>query len=56
MVTSLRALALGWFVLSLGVTSSATAAPAQQNKMKAFNEQTNTKEFGEGKMRNGRGL
>lgn len=49
MVTSLRALTLGLFVLSLGVTPFAMAAPAQQNKMKACNEQANAKGFGEGK-------
>jgi hypothetical protein len=49
MVISLRALTLGLFVLSLGVTPFAVAAPAQQNKMKACNEQANAKEFGEGK-------
>ena len=49
MLTSLRALALGLFVLSLGVTPFAMAAPGQQNKMKACNEQANAKGFGEGK-------
>ena len=49
MLISLRALTLGLFVLSLGVTPYAVAAPAQQNKMKACNEQANTKGFGEGK-------
>ncbi len=49
MVTSLRALTLGLFVLSLGVTPFAAAAPAQQNKMKACNDQANEKGFGEGK-------
>ncbi len=49
MVISLRALALGLFVLSLGVTPFAVAAPAQQNRMKACNEQANTKGLGEGK-------
>ena len=49
MVTSLRALTLGLFVLSLGVTPFAVAAPAQQNKMKACNDQANAKGFGEGK-------
>ncbi|HMS84267.1 MAG TPA: PsiF family protein [Nitrospira sp.] len=37
------------FVLSLGVTPFAMAAPEQQNKMKACNEQANAKGFGEGK-------
>lgn len=49
MVTSLRALTLWLFVLSLGMTPLAVAAPAQQNKMKACNEQANAKGFGEGK-------
>ena len=49
MLTSLRALTLGLFVLSLGVTPFAMAAPGQQNKMKACNEQANAKGFGEGK-------
>ena len=49
MLTSLRALALGLFVLSLGVTPFAMAAPGWQNKMKACNEQANAKGFGEGK-------
>lgn len=49
MVTSLRALTLGLFVFSLGVTPFAVAAPAQQNKMKACNDQANEKGFGEGK-------
>lgn len=49
MLTSLRALTLGLFVLSLGVTPFAMAAPAQQNKMKVCNEQANEKGFGEGK-------
>lgn len=35
--------------LSLGAAPVAMAAPAQQNKMKACNEQANAKEFGEGK-------
>jgi hypothetical protein len=37
------------FVLTLGVAPFAMAAPEQQNKMKACNEQANTKGFGEGK-------
>jgi hypothetical protein len=49
MLISLRSLTLGLFVLSLGVTPFAMAAPAQQNKMKACNEQANAKGFGEGK-------
>ncbi|MDI3464409.1 MAG: Phosphate starvation-inducible protein PsiF [Nitrospira sp.] len=49
MVTSLRALTFGLFMLGLGVTPFAMAAPAQQNKMKACNEQANAKKFGEGK-------
>ncbi|HWG95479.1 MAG TPA: PsiF family protein [Nitrospira sp.] len=49
MATSLRALTLGLFVLSLGVTPFAVAAPTQQNKMKACNDQANEKAFGEGK-------
>lgn len=36
-------------MLGLGVTPFAMAAPAQQNKMKACNEQANAKKFGEGK-------
>jgi len=49
MLISLRALTLGLFMFSLGVTPFAMAAPAQQNKMKACNEQANAKGFGEGK-------
>jgi hypothetical protein len=49
MLTSLRAFTLGLFVLSLGMTPFALAAPEQQNKMKACNEQANAKGFGEGK-------
>jgi hypothetical protein len=49
MVASLRALTFGLLVLGLGVTPFAMAAPAQQNKMKACNEQANAKKFGEGK-------
>ena len=49
MVTALRVLIFGLFVLSLGAIPFAVAAPAQQNKMKACNEQANAKEFGEGK-------
>lgn len=37
------------FALSLGGTPFAMAAPEQQNKMKACNEQANAKGFGEGK-------
>lgn len=49
MVTSLRALILGLFVLSLGVTPIVMAAPAQQNRMKTCNKQAKAKGFGEGK-------
>jgi len=49
MMTSLRALTFGLFVLGLGVTPFAMAAPTQQNKMKTCNEQANAKKFGEGK-------
>lgn len=45
----LRAITLTLFALSLGVTPFAVAAPEQQNKMKACNEQANAKGFGEGK-------
>lgn len=37
------------FVLTLGAAPLAMAAPEQQNKMKACNEQANAKGFGEGK-------
>ena len=49
MRTVLHTLTLALFVFSLGVTPLAIAAPAQQNKMKACNEQANEKGFGEGK-------
>ncbi|MBH0202631.1 MAG: phosphate starvation-inducible protein PsiF [Nitrospira sp.] len=49
METALRTLTITLFALSLGVTPFAVAAPAQQNKMKACNEQANEKGFGEGK-------
>ena len=49
MGTVVRALTLTLFVLSLGVTPFAVAAPEQQNKMKACNERANEKGFGEGK-------
>ena len=49
MWTTVRAFTLGLFVLSLGWAPFAMAAPAQQNKMKACNEQATTKGFGEGK-------
>lgn len=49
MLTAIRALTLGLFALGLGWTPFATAAPAQQNKMKACNEQANAKGLGEGK-------
>ncbi len=42
-------LILTFFTLGLGGTPFAMAAPEQQNKMKACNEQANTKGFGEGK-------
>ena len=44
-----RTLTLALFVLNLGVASLVMAAPDQQNKMKACNEQANAKGFGEGK-------
>lgn len=47
--TAIRALTLTLLVLSLGITPFAAAAPGQQNKMKACNEQANAKGFGEGK-------
>ena len=49
MWTMMRVLTLSLFVLSLGGTPYAVAAPAQQNKMKACNDQANTKGLGEGK-------
>ena len=49
MWTTVRALAFGLFVLGLGWTPFAMAAPAQQNKMKVCNEQANAKGLGEGK-------
>ena len=49
MSTMAYALVLALFTLSLGMPSFAVAAPAQQNKMKACNEQANEKGFGEGK-------
>ncbi len=49
MRTLVRTLTLAFFAFSLGVTPWAIAAPAQQNKMKACNEQANSKGFGEGK-------
>lgn len=45
--TAIRALTLTLFVLSLGMTPFAAAAPGQQNKMKACNEQANVKGVGE---------
>ncbi|MDH4154997.1 MAG: PsiF family protein [Nitrospira sp.] len=45
----LHTLTLICFALTLGVTPFAMAAPEQQNKMKACNEQANSKGFGEGK-------
>lgn len=49
MWTSVRILTLSMFLLSLGATPFTMAAPAQQNKMKACNEQATAKGFGEGK-------
>ena len=49
MQTLVRTLTLAFFAFSLGVTPWAIAAPAQQNKMKACNEQANEKGFGKGK-------
>lgn len=49
MQTVVRILTFAFFALSLAVTPWAIAAPAQQNKMKACNEQANEKGFGEGK-------
>lgn len=49
MWTIVRTLTLGLFVVSLGWTSLTMAAPAQQNKMKACNDQANAKRLGEGK-------
>ncbi|HKU52256.1 MAG TPA: PsiF family protein [Nitrospira sp.] len=49
MMTFLRALTFGVLMLGFGVTPFAMASPAQQNKMKACNEQANAKKFGEGK-------
>lgn len=45
----LHTLTVTVFALSLGVIPFAMAAPEQQNKMKACNEQANAKGFGEGK-------
>lgn len=49
MWTYVRTLTFVLCILGLGVTPFAVAAPAQQNKMKACNEQANGKGFGEGK-------
>jgi hypothetical protein len=49
MWTTVRALTLALFVLSLGVTPFAVAAPGQQNKMAACNKDANDKGLGEGK-------
>lgn len=49
MQTVVRTLTLAFFALSLGVTPLVLAAPAQQNKMKACNEQATAKGLGEGK-------
>jgi hypothetical protein len=49
MYTAIRTLTLALFVLSLMMTPFAVAAPGQQNKMKACNEQANAKGLGEGK-------
>ncbi len=44
-----RTVVLALFTISIGMPSFAVAAPEQQNKMKACNEQANAKGFGEGK-------
>jgi hypothetical protein len=49
MWTTVRGLAFLAFVFNLGIAPLAVAASAQQNKMKACNEQANEKGFGEGK-------
>jgi hypothetical protein len=49
MSTALRVITVALFMVSLGVTPFAMAAPEQQNKMKACNERANAKGFGEGK-------
>jgi hypothetical protein len=49
MSTTLRVITVALFMVSLGATPFAVAAPQQQNKMKACNEQANAKGFGEGK-------
>jgi psiF repeat len=49
MSTSLRVITVALFMVSLGATPFAIAAPEQQNKMKACNERANEKGFGEGK-------
>lgn len=49
MSTALRMITVALFMASLGATPFAVAAPQQQNKMKACNEQANAKGFGEGK-------
>ena len=49
MWTAVRTLTLALFVLSLGGTPYAMGAPAQQNKMKACNDQATAKGLGEGK-------
>ncbi|MBX3325722.1 MAG: PsiF family protein [Nitrospira sp.] len=45
----LHTLTLALFAFTLGAAPLAMAAPEQQNKMKACNEQANAKGFGEGK-------
>lgn len=49
MSTALRVITVALFMVSLGATPFAVAAPQQQNKMKACNERANAKGFGEGK-------
>jgi hypothetical protein len=49
MQTVVRTLTLAFLAFGLGVTPWAIAAPAQQNKMKACNEQANAKGLSEGK-------
>ena len=49
MSTALRVITVALLMVSLGATPVAVAAPQQQNKMKACNEQANEKGFGEGK-------
>ena len=49
MSTALRVIIVALFMVSLGATPYAMAAPQQQNKMKACSERANAKGFGEGK-------